>query len=136
MWGIISFILVYDPDDQIILSTAFKRVVFSVFGSLLALGVLFAFGDHKWALPAGIVLVSFVVSLTLKSRSARRIVLVTAALIIGSSLMNPAIATYIAVTRSVEVFAGSLLAIAFSWGVPRATSRLFPRSAVERAVNN
>jgi len=114
MWGIISFILVYDPEDRIILSTAFKRILFTMFGSVLALGTIFAFGMHKWTLPASLVLLAFIFSVFLHSRPTRRI--------IRSSLTNPSLATYIAVTRSMEVSVGSLLAILFSWCVPRITS--------------
>ena len=114
MWAIISFVLVYDPNAQAALRAGLSRLALTVFGSVLAMGSVFTLGLHKWLLPVSLALAALVCATFLRSRSGWRIVLVTVALIVGSSLLQPDLGPYIAVTRSIEVTAGSLLAIAFS----------------------
>jgi uncharacterized membrane protein YccC len=114
MWAIISFVLVYDSDVQAAWKAGTSRLGLTILGSVLAMGLVFALGLHKWLLPAGLAISALVCWTFLKSRVAWRIVLVTVALIIGSSLLQPSAGPYIAVTRSIEVSAGSLLAAAFS----------------------
>lgn len=119
MWAIISFVLVYDPDVHAAWRAGTSRLGLTILGSLLAMGLVFALGLHKWLLPAGLTITSLICWALLKSRVAWRIVLVTVALIIGSSLLEPSAGSYIAVTRSIEVTAGSVLAAVFAMIVER-----------------
>lgn len=119
MWAIISFVLVYDPDVKAAWKAGISRLGLTILGSLLAMGLVFALGLHKWLLPAGLAITSLVCWFFLTTRRAWRIVLVTVALIVGSSLLQPSIGPYIAVTRSIEVTAGSVLAAAFAMIVER-----------------
>lgn len=114
MWAIISFVLVYDPNAQAALRAGLSRLALTVFGSALAMGSVFLLGLHKWLLPVSLALSAAICSAFLRNRSGWRIVLVTVALIVGSSLLQPTLGPYIAMTRSIEVTVGSLLAIAFS----------------------
>lgn len=119
MWAIISFVLVYDPNAQAALRAGLSRLALTVFGSALAMASVFALGLHKWLLPVSLAVTTLVCATFLRSRSGWRIVLVTVALIVGSSLLQPDLGPYIAMTRSIEVTVGSLLAIAFSALVAR-----------------
>lgn len=123
MWAIISFVLVYDPDVQSALKAGLSRLALTVLGSVLAMGAVYAFGLHKWVLPLSLALTALICSTFLRSRAGWRVVLVTVALIVGSSLLQPSIGPYIAVTRSIEVTGGSLLAIVFSALAARWNSR-------------
>lgn len=114
MWAIISFVLVYDPDVQTALKAGLSRLALTVLGSVLAMAAVYAFGLEKWLLPLSLALTALICSTFLRSRAGWRVVLVTVALIVGSSLLQPTIGPYIAVTRSLEVIGGSLLAIVFS----------------------
>lgn len=119
MWAIISFVLVYDPDVKAAWKAGTSRLGLTILGSLLAMGLVFALGLHKWLLPAGLAITSLICWAFLKTRVAWRIVLVTVALIVGSSLLQPSAGPYIAVTRSIEVTAGSVLAALFAMIVER-----------------
>jgi uncharacterized membrane protein YccC len=119
MWAIISFVLVYDPDVHAAWKAGVSRLGLTIFGSLLAMALVFALGLHKWLLPASLAITALLCWAFLESRVAWRIVLVTVALIIGSSLLQPSAGRYIAVTRSIEVTVGSLLAAAFALGAER-----------------
>ncbi len=123
MWAIISFVLVYDPDVRAARSAALSRLALTILGSALAMAFVLAFGLHKWLLPLSVAVAGAVCGMFLRSRGSWRIVLVTVALIVGSSLMQPSLGSYIAVVRSIEVSSGSLLAVALSWGVARIRSR-------------
>jgi uncharacterized membrane protein YccC len=113
-WAIISFVLVYDPDLRAAWKAGASRLGLTVLGSCLAMGLIFLFGLPKWLLPVGLALSSLICWAFLSSRAGWRIVLVTVALIIGSSLLQPSSGPFIAVTRSIEVTAGSLLAVVFA----------------------
>jgi uncharacterized membrane protein YccC len=119
MWAIISFVLVYDPDVQAAWKAGVSRLGLTILGSLLAMALVFALGLHKWLMPAGLAITALICWAFLQSRLAWRIVLVTVALIVGSSLLQPNLGPYIAVTRSIEVSVGSLLAAAFALLVAR-----------------
>lgn len=127
MWAIISFVLVYDPDVQSALKAGLSRLALTVLGSVLAMAAVYAFGLHKWVLPLSLALTALLCSAFLRSRAGWRVVLVTVALIVGSSLLQPTIGPYIAVTRSIEVTGGSLLAIVFSALSARGNSRMSAR---------
>lgn len=114
MWAIISFVLVYDPDVQSALKAGLSRLALTILGSVLAMGSVYAFGLQKWTLPLSLALTALICSSFIRSRAGWRVVLVTVALIVGSALLQPAMGSYIAVTRSIEVMGGSLLAIVFS----------------------
>lgn len=114
MWAIISFVLVYDPDVQAAWKAGVSRLALTIFGSVLAMALVFAFGLQKWVLPVGLAVSALVCWAFVNSRAGWRVVLVTVALIIGSSLLQASMGPYIAVTRSIEVTAGSLLAIVFA----------------------
>jgi uncharacterized membrane protein YccC len=114
MWAVISFVLVYDSDVQATRKAGLSRLALTILGSALAMAAVFALGLHKWLLPASLALAALVCWPFFPSRAAWRIVLVTVALIVGSALLQPSMGSYIAVTRSLEVTCGSLLAIAFS----------------------
>lgn len=117
MWAIISFILVYDPESRMVFATALARLFMTILGSLLAMGAVWAFGVHKATLPLSVGIIALVCGLLQRSRMEQRIVLVTVALIIGSSILQASMGPYIAMTRSIEVTVGSLLAVVFSWTV-------------------
>lgn len=119
MWAIISFVLVYDSDVHAAWKAGVSRLGLTILGSLLAMALVFALGLHKWLLPAGLAITALICWAFLPSRIAWRIVLVTVALIVGSSLLQPSVGPYIAVMRSIEVSAGSLLAAAFALLVAR-----------------
>lgn len=122
MWAIISFVLVYDPEARV-LKTACLRLGGTIAGSALAIGVLAICGVEKWALPAGIAAAAVLCGIFQMPRPVLRVVLVTVALIIGSAILQASLGPYIAVARSIEVTAGSLLAVVFSWGVGRLGGR-------------
>lgn len=115
MWAIISFVLVYDTDARSAAAAGWSRLGLTILGSAFAMAAVFGLGLHKWTLPVSLGLSAILCAGFLRSRAGWRIVLVTVALIVGSSLLQPEIAPYIAVTRSIEVACGSTLAIAFSW---------------------
>lgn len=119
MWAVISFILVYDPNVRAALTSGLARLSLTILGSVLAMAAVFGLGLHKWLLPVSLALSALVCGLFFRSLTAWRVVLVTVALIVGSSLLEPSIGPYIAVTRSIEVTLGSLLAILFSWLVAK-----------------
>lgn len=123
MWAIISFVLVFDPDVRVARTAALSRLALTVLGSAIAMAFVLAFGLHKWLLPLSVAMTAGVCGLFLRSRGSWRIVLVTVALIVGSSLLQPSLGSYIAVVRSIEVSSGSLLAVAFSWMVARFQAR-------------
>jgi uncharacterized membrane protein YccC len=123
MWAIISFVLVYAPESQKVLMTAFSRLLMTILGSLLAMGTVWAFGVHKWTLPVSVGVIAMVCGLFRRDRAEQRVVLVTVALIIGSSLLEAGSGPYIALTRSIEVTVGSLLAVLFSWVISRLLKR-------------
>ncbi len=124
MWAIISFVLVYDPDVQSARKAGLSRLALTVLGSVVAMAAVSTFGLQKWVLPLSLALTALICSTFLRSRAGWRVVLVTVALIVGSSLLQPTIGPYIAVTRSIEVTGGSLLAIVFSTLAARLNSRL------------
>lgn len=123
MWAIISFVLVYDSDPEAVKRAGIERLVLTILGSLVAMALVFAFGLHRWLLPAGLAITAVLCGFFVRSRGGWRVILVTVALIIGSSLLQPSAGPYIAVTRSIEVACGSALAIAFSWIVSRWSAR-------------
>jgi uncharacterized membrane protein YccC len=114
MWSVASFVLVYDPDMRAAYANGLARLGCTLLGSLIALATIYAFGLHKWLLPLSLSVAALVCGLFLHFRGSWRVVLVTVTLIIGSSLLQPDSGLQIALTRSLEVAAGSLLAIAFS----------------------
>lgn len=119
MWAIISFVLVYAPESQRVWKAAFSRLLMTILGSVLAMAAVWGFGVYKWTLPVSVGVVALVCGVLQRSRTEQRVVLVTVALIIGSSLLDATSGPYIALTRSIEVTVGSLLAVLFSWGVSR-----------------
>ena len=114
MWSVASFVLVYDPDMRVATSSGLARLGYTLLGTVLALAVIYVFGLHKWVLPLGLSVAALVCGLFLHFRGSWRVVLVTVTLIIGSTLLQPQDGLQIALMRSVEVAAGSLVAIAFS----------------------
>jgi len=114
MWSAASFVLVYDPDMRAAYSAGLSRLGHTLLGTLLALAMIYLFGLHKWLLPLGLSVAALVCGLFLHFHGSWRVVLVTVTLIIGSTLLQPEAGLEIALMRSVEVAAGSLLAIAFS----------------------
>ncbi len=123
MWAIISFVLVYDTDARAAAAAGWSRLGLTILGSVLAMGAVFGFGLHKWTLPVSLAVSAALCAGFLRSRAGWRVVLVTVALIVGSSILQPELGPYIAVTRSIEVACGSALAIAFSWIVSRWSAR-------------
>ncbi len=123
MWAVIAFVLVYDPDLKTAISAGLARLGLTILGSVLALIAVFAFGLHKWLLPVSLAMATLVCALFLQTRASWRLVLVTVTVIVGSSLIQSAEGSAIAIIRSIEVTFGSLLAIAFSWLVARIRTR-------------
>lgn len=115
MWSIIAFVLVYEPGDGEVLNAALTRMCWTVIGSLLAVLLLTAGGVQKWVMPAGLAVAALIGGFWAPSLPARRVLLVTVALIVGSTLMQPSADLFIAITRSIEVAVGSFLAAGFSW---------------------
>jgi uncharacterized membrane protein YccC len=119
MWAIVSFVLVYDPDMRTAKTVGLARLVHTLAGTGLALGLVYLFGLHKWLMPLGLALAALICGLVLRFRNSWRVLLITVTLVIGASLYNPAAGTSVALLRGAEVFAGSVLAITFSWLVAR-----------------
>lgn len=115
MWSIIAFVLVYEPGEGAVLKVAVTRMCWTVIGSALAVILLTVGGVQKWIMPAGLAVAALIGMLWAPSLPARRVLLVTVALIVGSTLIQPSADLYIALTRSIEVVAGSLLAAGISW---------------------
>lgn len=119
MWAVVSFVLVYDPDMRAALATGLARLGHTILGTGIALGAIAIFGLHKWLMPLSLGFAALLCGVLLHFRSSWRTLLVTVALVIGSCLLEPAAGLHIALLRSLEVTAGSLLAIAFSLLVAR-----------------
>jgi len=119
MWAVMAFVLLYDSDKGLVLKAAARRLGLTVFGSVLAMAVIFACGVHKWTLPAALVIGVLVCGVFLPARASWRIVLVTVTLIVGSAILQASLGPYIAVTRSLEVFLGGVLAVGLSLAVAR-----------------
>lgn len=117
MWAIVSFVLVYDPDMRTARSVGLARLGHTVVGTVLALGLLFTFGLHKWLMPLSLAIGALICGLILRFEKTWRVLLVTLTLVIGASLYDPSSGVRVALLRAGEVFAGSLLAIVFSWMV-------------------
>lgn len=124
MWAIVSFILVYDPDMRTAKSVGLFRLAHTVVGTGIALGLIYLVGaPHKWLMPLGLVVGALYCGLVLKFQNTWRVVLITIALVIGAYLFEPATGVYVALLRASEVFAGSLVAIGFSWVAGRLALR-------------
>ena len=119
VWAITSFVLVYDPDMRSALSAGFWRLGHTLLGTVLAVATISAFGLHKWLMPLSLALAAFVCGTVLHFRNSWRVVLVSVALIVGASLLQPGSGLEIAFMRALEVTAGSLTAIGFSWAAAR-----------------
>ncbi len=115
MWAIIAFVLVYEPGEGVALGAALMRLYWTVMGSVLAVLMLTVGGVHVWMMPIGLGITALLGALWAPSLSARRVLLVTVALIVGSTLMQPSSGLFIALTRSIEVAVGSFLAVGLSW---------------------
>lgn len=115
MWSIIAFVLVYEPGESEVMDAALTRLYWTVIGSVLAVILLTVGGAQRWVLPAGLTLAALMGIFLAPSLMARRVLLVTVALIVGSTLMEASAGMFIAITRSVEVAAGSVLAAGVSW---------------------
>jgi uncharacterized membrane protein YgaE (UPF0421/DUF939 family) len=122
MFAVIAFLLVFDSDMRAAIGDGLTRLWFTVLGTGIALVSIAVFGLHKWLLPLSLVVGALICATFVFARPARRIVLVSVALIVGSSLLEPEQGLQIALTRALEVAVGSLLAIAFSFFV----AKLFP----------
>jgi uncharacterized membrane protein YccC len=114
MWAISAFVLVYDPDTKAAYDSALSRMFFTAFGCVFSVGMICAFGLHKWLMPLALGITVFLCGYFLKFQGAWRALLVCVALVIGSSLLQPTGDIHIAMTRGIEVAAGSLLAVALS----------------------
>ncbi|GAT32155.1 fusaric acid resistance protein-like [Terrimicrobium sacchariphilum] len=114
MWAIIAFVLVYEPGEGEVLDHALTRLCWTVIGSVLAVAALTLGGVQKWVLPASLAIAMMLGIFFTPSLAARRVLLVTVALIVGSTLMQPSSDLFIAITRSVEVAVGSFLAVGVS----------------------
>jgi len=114
MWAVAAFVLAYDPDPLAAYGAAISRMLYTLLGCAIAVGAIYLFGLHKWLMPLGLGFTVFVCGYFLRFRGGWRALLVCVALVIGSSLMEPAADVHIAATRGIEVGAGCLLAIALS----------------------
>jgi len=119
MWAIVSFVLVYDPDMRKARTVGLARLAHTLAGTVLALGMVWIFGLHKWLMPLSLALAALICGLVLRFRNSWRVLLITVTLVIGASLYNPAAGQSVALLRAAEVFVGSVLAIVFSWLVAR-----------------
>ncbi len=114
MWAIAAFVLVYDPDPRAAYGAGISRLLYTLLGCALSVGAIFLFGLHKWLLPAGLAVTVFACGYFLAFRNGWRALLVCVTLVIGSSLIDPGGEARIALTRGIEVAAGSTLAVLFS----------------------
>jgi uncharacterized membrane protein YccC len=119
MWAIVSFVLVYDPDMRAAISTGLWRLGHTVVGSGIVLALIFAFGLHKWVMPASLAIGVLVCGVALRFHPSWKTLLVTIALVAGSALLQPGTGTDVATLRAIEVTVGSALAIVFSWAAAR-----------------
>ena len=115
MWAIVSFVLVYDPDMRAAISTGLWRLGHTVVGSGIVLGLIFAFGLHKWVMPVSLAIGVLVCGVALRFHPSWKTLLVTIALVAGASLFQPGTGLDVATLRAIEVTVGSALAIVFSW---------------------
>lgn len=116
MWAVVSFVLVYDPDMKKARSAGLSRLAHTVVGTAVALGLIaLAGGPHKWLMPLGLAVGALYCGLVLRFQSTWRVVMITIALVVGAYLFEPATGVHVAFLRAGEVFAGSILAISFSW---------------------
>ena len=127
MWAIIAFVLVYEPGETEVMDAAVTRLYWTVIGSALAVIALTLGGVQKWVLPASLTLSMLIGIFFAPGLAARRVLLVTVALIVGSTLMQPSADLFIAITRSVEVAVGSFLAVGISAASVRWVRRGGPR---------
>jgi len=127
MWAIIAFVLVYEPGEGEVLDAALTRLYWTVAGSVLAVIMLTVGGVQKWVLPASLTLAALLGVLWAPSLAARRVLLVTVALIVGSTLLQPSADLFIAIMRSLEVTVGCFLAAGVSWASSRWVRRGGPR---------
>jgi len=135
MWSISSFVLVYDPDMRSALGAGLSRLAHTILGTIIAVTAIYSFGLHKWLMPVSLAFAALICGLFLHFRSSWRVVLVTVCLIVGSSLLQPSAGLHIAITRAIEVSAGSILAIVLSWLVARFTSRPTLKAEQDAAAN-
>jgi uncharacterized membrane protein YccC len=114
MWAVAAFILVYDPDPRAAYGAGVSRMLYTLLGCVLSIGAIFLFGLHKWLLPVGLGVTVLICGYVFGFRGGWRALMVCVALVIGSSLIDPSGDVHIALTRGIEVAAGSALAILFS----------------------
>lgn len=119
MWAIVSFVLVYDPEMTRARTTGLARLLHTVLGTALSLGLIYVFGLHKWIMLLGLSIAALFCGFVLRFQGSWRVLLITVTLVIGASLYDAETGVTVALLRAVEVFVGSLLAIVFSWGSSR-----------------
>jgi len=119
MWAIVSFVLIYDPDMRAAISSGLWRLGHTVAGSAIVLGLISAFGLHKWVMPASLAIGVLVCGVALRFHPSWKTLLVTIALVAGASLFQPGTGLDVATLRAIEVTVGSALAIVFSWVAAR-----------------
>ncbi len=136
MWAVAAFVLVYDPDPRTAYGAGFSRMLYTLIGCVFSVGLISLFGVHKWLLPLGLSGAVLICGYGFGFRGGWRALLVCVALVIGSSLIDPAGDIHIALTRGIEVAAGSALAILFSlpfgWFAKRASGGRSRSAEVEQ----
>ncbi len=100
MWAVVSFVLVYDPDIRAAISTGLWRLGHTVVGSAVVLGLIYAFGLHRWVMPVSLAIGVLVCGVALRFHPSWKTLLVTIALVAGSALLQPGKGTDVATLRA------------------------------------
>ena len=115
MIAVVSMVLVYNPDRRAAWGAGVGRLLLTLFGSALAVGIIYLVGLHRWLLPPVLGVAVFFSGYFLKFAGAWRSLPTCVALVIGASLMDSASDVHIALQRALEVTAGCVLGMMLSW---------------------
>lgn len=115
MWAIIAFVLVYEPSACEVMDVALTRLYWTLWGCAGAVVILAVGGGRHWVLPLALGLGALAGVFLAPSLLARRMLLVTVAVVVGSTLMSSSSGLFVAVSRGLEVAVGSLVAAGISW---------------------
>jgi uncharacterized membrane protein YccC len=117
VWAIISFIVVSDPDLQIVWPSFILRFSHTLISCVIAILFLLIFGPVEWILPLALALTVLVCTNLIKTPGSWKIGPSTTALVITSALVEKSSAIGFAqsLRRSEEVVMGSLVALILAW---------------------
>jgi uncharacterized membrane protein YccC len=134
LWAIISLILVTEPKIQTAWLSFKARIINTLAGCLMGLFFLTFIIQYSWLLPIALTIAVLVASYVIKMPLGWRIAPVTTAIIISAGVLEKSTnaGLEIAAHRTVEVFAGSLIALLITWIM----SLIWAPSEAEQIKNN